>query len=346
MTYIDLINDFWTAAAVNPFSQGQVSLYFVLLHICNKGRWPEWFQVSNPVLTVLSGLSRSGILRAREELRQRGLIDYRENGTKATSYHLVGIQAGEHPESTMSKSTQVGVQDSTQAGVHPEGTMSKSTQVSVQDSTQAGEHPEGAMSKSTQVGVQDSTQAGVHPEGTMSKSTQVSVQGSTQAGVHPEGTMSKSTQVSVQDSTQAESAIPCSDWACGPLKTKDKRHREIYPPLSPTEGFDAFWEVFPKHTPNRQGAESAYRRVLRENSHLTDHALVCAARNYAEEVRQQGREEQFVRNAWSFLTRNFFARYLDGEYRCPKAAKQSANRGIVRQDYDIAALEAALVENY
>ena len=280
MTYIDLINDFWTAAAVNPFSQGQVSLYFVLLHICNKGRWPEWFQVSNPVLTVLSGLSRSGILRAREELRQRGLIDYRENGTKATSYHLVGIQAGEHPESTMSKSTQVGVQDSTQAGVHPEGTMSKST------------------------------------------------------------------QVSVQDSTQAESAIPCSDWACGPLKTKDKRHREIYPPLSPTEGFDAFWEVFPKHTPNRQGAESAYRRVLRENSHLTDHALVCAARNYAEEVRQQGREEQFVRNAWSFLTRNFFARYLDGEYRCPKAAKQSANRGIVRQDYDIAALEAALVENY
>ena len=280
LTYIDLINDFWTAAAVNPFSQGQVSLYFVLLHICNKGRWPEWFQVSNPVLTVLSGLSRSGILRAREELRQRGLIDYRENGTKATSYHLVGIQAGEHPESTMSKSTQVGVQDSTQAGVHPEGTMSKST------------------------------------------------------------------QVSVQDSTQAESAIPCSDWACGPLKTKDKRHREIYPPLSPTEGFDAFWEVFPKHTPNRQGAESAYRRVLRENSHLTDHALVCAARNYAEEVRQQGREEQFVRNAWSFLTRNFFARYLDGEYRCPKAAKQSANRGIVRQDYDIAALEAALVENY
>ena len=280
MTYIDLINDFWTAAAVNPFSQGQVSLYFVLLHICNKGRWPEWFQVSNPVLTVLSGLSRSGILRAREELRQRGLIDYRENGTKATSYHLVGIQAGEHPESTMSKSTQVSVQDSTQAGVHPEGTMSKST------------------------------------------------------------------QVSVQDSTQAESAIPCSDWACGPLKTKDKRHREIYPPLSPTEGFDAFWEVFPKHTPNRQGAESAYRRVLRENSHLTDHALVCAARNYAEEVRQQGREEQFVRNAWSFLTRNFFARYLDGEYRCPKAAKQSANRGIVRQDYDIAALEAALVENY
>lgn len=106
MTYITIINSFWDSATTNPLSTGQVSLYFALLHVCNRSNWTEWFQAPNQVLSVLTGLSRSGILKARNELKQRNLIDFRERGTKATIYKI-----------TIANSTQDGVQNGTQDGV-------------------------------------------------------------------------------------------------------------------------------------------------------------------------------------------------------------------------------------
>lgn len=121
MNYIALINSFWDSATTNPLSTGQVSLYFALLHVCNRSNWTEWFQAPNQVLSVLTGMSRSGILKARNELKQRGLVDFRERGTKATSYCI-----------TMANSTQVSVQVSTQDGV--QNSMRNSEQDSVQKS--------------------------------------------------------------------------------------------------------------------------------------------------------------------------------------------------------------------
>lgn len=132
MNYLTIINAFWDWATTNPLSTGQVSLYFALLHVCNKSNWTEWFQAPNQVLSVLTGLSRSGILKARNELKQKGLIDFKERGTKATLYKLI-----------IANSKQKSTQDSTQA----EKTIANSTQDSVQDSTQVGK----------QVGVQNST---------------------------------------------------------------------------------------------------------------------------------------------------------------------------------------------
>lgn len=117
MNYIALINSFWDSAMTNPLSTGQVSLYFALLHVCNRSNWTEWFQAPNQVLSVLTGMSRSGILKARNELKQRGLIDFRERGTKATIYCI-----------TMANSTQVSVQDGVQ------NSMRNSEQDSVQKS--------------------------------------------------------------------------------------------------------------------------------------------------------------------------------------------------------------------
>ncbi len=132
MNYLTIINAFWDLAMTNPLSTGQVSLYFALLHVCNKSNWTEWFQAPNQVLSVLTGLSRSGILKARNELKQKGLIDFKERGTKATLYKLI-----------IANSKQKSKQDSTQA----ERTIANSTQDSKQDSTQVGK----------QVGVQNST---------------------------------------------------------------------------------------------------------------------------------------------------------------------------------------------
>lgn len=103
MNYIAIINSFWDSATTNPLSTGQVSLYFALLHVCNRSNWTEWFQAPNQVLSVLTGMSRSGILKARNELKQRGLIDFRERGTKTTVYCI-----------TIANSKQAGMQDGVQ----------------------------------------------------------------------------------------------------------------------------------------------------------------------------------------------------------------------------------------
>ncbi len=136
MNYLTMINAFWDLAMTNPLSTGQVSLYFALLHVCNKSNWTEWFQAPNQVLSVLTGLSRSGILKARNELKQKGLIDFKERGTKATLYKLI-----------IANSKQKSTQDSTQAERTIANSTQDSKQESKQDSTQVGK----------QVGVQNST---------------------------------------------------------------------------------------------------------------------------------------------------------------------------------------------
>lgn len=127
--YITLINRFWDSATTNPLSTGQVSLYFALLHVCNRSNWTEWFQAPNQVLSVLTGLSRSGILKARNELKQRGMIDFRERSTKSTIYKLSTIST---LSTTMSNSTQVGTQVGNQIGV--QNGVQKGNQIGVQKS--------------------------------------------------------------------------------------------------------------------------------------------------------------------------------------------------------------------
>ena len=154
MNYLTMINAFWDLAMTNPLSTGQVSLYFALLHVCNRSNWTEWFQAPNQVLSVLTGLSRSGILKARNELKQKGLIDFKERGTKATLYKLIianskqkSTQDSTQAERTIANSTQDSKQESKQDSTQAGSTIANSTQDSVQDSTQVGK----------QVGVQNST---------------------------------------------------------------------------------------------------------------------------------------------------------------------------------------------
>lgn len=116
--YISIINHFWDSVTINPLSTGQVSLYFALLHKNNKDGWNEWFTAPNQVLSILTGLSRSGILKARNELKQRGYIDFKERGTKATLYKII----------TMSNSKQDSVQNSAQDGVQNSNTLYKQKQ--------------------------------------------------------------------------------------------------------------------------------------------------------------------------------------------------------------------------
>lgn len=110
MNLFAIMEAIYVKQLLNPGSSGQLALMWALVYVANKCRWKEWFTVPSITLMNLTGLSRQGILKARNQLRQRGLIDYRERGTKASTYRLTVLD-------TMSNSVQAGLQDSVQESV-------------------------------------------------------------------------------------------------------------------------------------------------------------------------------------------------------------------------------------
>lgn len=91
MNYIAEIKAFYDIAQVKQLSTGQIALWHSLMYINNKCAWIEWFSVSNIMLEINTGLTRDGIAKARNILKQKGFIDFQSNGTKATSYKLISI---------------------------------------------------------------------------------------------------------------------------------------------------------------------------------------------------------------------------------------------------------------
>ena len=129
----------------DPLSKGQYMLFHALLNVNNDCGWIEWFEVASIRLELFSQMSREGVQKARKELIERGLIEFKSNGTRAGSYRLKKLYED---------STQTSTQDSTQINteIEPLSTplptqLEKNTQMSTQDSTQS----------STQGSTQDST---------------------------------------------------------------------------------------------------------------------------------------------------------------------------------------------
>lgn len=127
MNYIAEIKAFYDLVQVKQLSTGQIALWHALMAINNKCAWIEWFTVPNIVLELNTGMSRSGVLKARNSLKQYGLIDFKANGTKATNYKMI----------TIAKSKQESNQDSTQ----------ESEQVSKQVGTQDGKQDSNTLNK-------------------------------------------------------------------------------------------------------------------------------------------------------------------------------------------------------
>ena len=127
MNYIAEIKAFYDLVQVKQLSTGQIALWNALMYINNKCAWIEWFTVPNILLELNTGMSRSGVLKARNSLKQYGLIDFKANGTKATNYKMI----------TIAKSKQESNQDSTQ----------ESEQVSKQDSKQVGKQDSNTLNK-------------------------------------------------------------------------------------------------------------------------------------------------------------------------------------------------------
>lgn len=109
MNYFKLIKAFYDSQMINQLSTGQIALWNVLVYINNQCFWQEWFTSPNQTLELLTGLSKSAILKNRNALKQAGLIDFKINGTKACKYKIINISNQE----SVQESTQVSEQDST-----------------------------------------------------------------------------------------------------------------------------------------------------------------------------------------------------------------------------------------
>ena len=127
MNYIAEIKAFYDLVQVKQLSTGQIALWHALMAINNKCAWIEWFTVPNIVLELNTGMSRSGVLKARNSLKQYGLIDFKANGTKATNYKIVTIAKSkqESNQDSMQDSEQVSKQVSTQDGKQDSNTLNK-----------------------------------------------------------------------------------------------------------------------------------------------------------------------------------------------------------------------------
>lgn len=115
MNYLQQIRAFNDYLVYNQkLSSGQISLWYALMWINNKAGWAKWFTAANLTLESMSGLSRSGILKARNVLKQLGLIDFETHGTSATSYQVCVLYTSNSTQDSVQKGNQNGVQNSTQ----------------------------------------------------------------------------------------------------------------------------------------------------------------------------------------------------------------------------------------
>ncbi|MFL0197791.1 hypothetical protein ACJDU8_19800 [Clostridium sp. WILCCON 0269] len=65
------------------------------MHINNKAAWVETFTVAESVLSIKTGLSGRGVRNARNELKQKGRIDFKSRvGGKAPIYTIISFETG------------------------------------------------------------------------------------------------------------------------------------------------------------------------------------------------------------------------------------------------------------
>ena len=114
MEYLSQILRFNDSLPTNNLSPGQIALWYALMHINNKCSWTEWFKAANRTLELYTGLSKNGVIKARNVLKQKGLIDFKSNGTSAASFKLKILYGG--TDSSTDSSTDSGIDSGTDSG--------------------------------------------------------------------------------------------------------------------------------------------------------------------------------------------------------------------------------------
>lgn len=113
MNYIKQVNAFYKFLPNNPLSSNAQCLYSYLLNKNNELGWIKEFTVSNMIVCGFTNLSRQALDRARNELKQKGYIDYKKGySNQAGTYVIVSFDT----QNDTQNDTQDNTQDDTQGG--------------------------------------------------------------------------------------------------------------------------------------------------------------------------------------------------------------------------------------
>lgn len=93
MNFIKQFNTFFENLLTEPLGSNAVYLYFTLFYINNKCNWKKEFTVANSTLMGLTGFDKNKIDRARNELKQKRYINYKNgrNQFQAGIYEILSF---------------------------------------------------------------------------------------------------------------------------------------------------------------------------------------------------------------------------------------------------------------
>lgn len=92
MTYIEIINRFWSIDLEANFTHLEVHLFFKLLEINNRLGWKESFRFPNGRLEAEVGSRPKNLINARQRLIDYNLIKYKKGNTRnAGTYSVVSF---------------------------------------------------------------------------------------------------------------------------------------------------------------------------------------------------------------------------------------------------------------
>lgn len=91
MNYIKQLNAFYKIVPIKQISPNAKNLYETLMYINSSCYWKSDFTVANLYLMTLTGLNKQAIYRARNELIQKELIEFKKgiNQNEAGRYTIV-----------------------------------------------------------------------------------------------------------------------------------------------------------------------------------------------------------------------------------------------------------------
>lgn len=93
MNYIMEIRLFYDRLEIAPLPPTAIALWHGLMYLANRSGWPKEISIPVGTLEIRSGLERRSVYRARDVLRDGGLIDFRERaGNQCAMYRIIPME--------------------------------------------------------------------------------------------------------------------------------------------------------------------------------------------------------------------------------------------------------------
>lgn len=94
MNYLLELRAFHDRLESGGLSAPAIALWYAVMHVANRSGWKRELPIAASALALHAGLSPSGVKRAREALRQAGLLSWRtRGGNRASVYTLISATA-------------------------------------------------------------------------------------------------------------------------------------------------------------------------------------------------------------------------------------------------------------